>query len=148
MHAPGTNRNQQHAIIALRVVVALIMIVHGIARARLGIVDDFGGFLTSRGFPVGVQIAWAITLFEICGGIVLAWGRWVRALAVVFSLELAAGIVMVHMPEGWFVVGAGRNGMEYSVLLIAVMAAVAYATPAVGRGVDITEPASSPVDAP
>lgn len=28
------------------------------------------------------------------------------------------GIVLVHAPHGWFVVGAGRNGMEYSVLLI------------------------------
>ena len=25
---------------------------------------------------------------------------------------------MVHGPEGWFVVGGGRNGVEFSVLLI------------------------------
>ena len=33
---------------------------------------------------------------------------------------------MVHMPAGWFVVGLGRNGMEYSVLLIACLAMLAY----------------------
>ena len=37
-----------------------------------------------------------------------------------------SGLVF-HFPEGWFVVGAGRNGMEYSVLLIAVLAALAWA---------------------
>jgi putative oxidoreductase len=31
------------------------------------------------------------------------------------------------MPHGWFVVGLGRNGMEYSVLLIVCLLAVAYA---------------------
>ena len=31
---------------------------------------------------------------------------------------LITGIVMVHGREGWFVVGGGRNGVEYSVLLI------------------------------
>ena len=34
---------------------------------------------------------------------------------------------MVHWKEGWFVVGAGRNGMEYSALLIASLLAIAYA---------------------
>jgi putative oxidoreductase len=35
------------------------------------------------------------------------------------------GIILVHAKEGWFVVGAGRNGVEYSVLLIAVFVALA-----------------------
>ena len=40
-------------------------------------------------------------------------------------------------PNGWFVVGAGRNGMEYSVLIVACLAAVFLADRAalrVGRG--------------
>lgn len=36
------------------------------------------------------------------------------------------GIVLVHAPEGWFVVGLGRNGMEYSVLLIVCLLSLAY----------------------
>ena len=32
------------------------------------------------------------------------------------------GIVLVHGPEGWFVVGMGRNGVEFSVLLLAALA--------------------------
>ena len=33
---------------------------------------------------------------------------------------------MVHAKAGWFVVGAGRNGMEYSVLLIVCLLALAW----------------------
>lgn len=36
---------------------------------------------------------------------------------------------MMGQGEGWFVVGAGRNGMEYSVLLIMVLIAVACTAP-------------------
>lgn len=115
------------ALSGIRVVVALLLITHGIARLALGIVDDFGVFLSSVGFPLGPLLAWTITVVEIVGGALLAAGRWVRPLALYFAAQLSLGIVLVHAREGWFVVGAGRNGMEYSVLLIAVLIALAIA---------------------
>ena len=78
---------------------------------------------------MGFALAWALTVYEIGGGLLLLVGRWVRLLASVFVLELLGGVVLVHWTEGWFVVGAGRNGMEYSVLLIVALCAVAYAAP-------------------
>ncbi len=36
----------------------------------------------------------------------------------------------MHAKEGWFVVGVGRNGSEYSVLLIAALLAVIISTSA------------------
>ena len=116
------------ALVALRVAVALLLGVHGVARVGLGIVDDFGGFLDGVGFPLSVALAWVITAVEIGGSALLVAGRWVRPVAVALAAELAVGVALVHAPEGWFVVGAGRNGMEYSVLLIAVLLAVAYAS--------------------
>lgn len=35
-----------------------------------------------------------------------------------FSAIDLVGIWLVHLPTGWFVLGLGRNGAEYSVLLI------------------------------
>ncbi len=64
---------------------------------------------------------------ELGGTIVLAAGRLVRPLALYFAAELLLGILLVHASEGWFVVGGGRNGVEYSVLLIAVLLALAWA---------------------
>lgn len=116
-------------MLLVRVTVAVLFMVHGIARISLGIVDDFGGFLESRGLPYGLVIAWAITVFEIVGGLLLLLGIARRALALIFAVELIVGIVMVHWTSGWFVVGAGRNGIEYSVLLIACLTAIALEKP-------------------
>lgn len=117
---------QRTALVFLRVVVAVLMIIHGIARIQLDIVDDFGGFLTANGFPIGFYAAWAITIFEIVGGLVLASGFYTVIIACIFIIELFFGIALVHAKDGWFVVGAGRNGMEYSVLLIAALFVIAY----------------------
>ena len=112
-------------ILLLRTMVALLLIIHGIARIWLGIVDDFGGFLTANHFPLGTVIAWILTVGEIAGGALLLLGYVVVPLCGWFALELLMGIILVHFPEGWFVVGAGRNGMEYSVLLITALAVIA-----------------------
>ena len=120
--------NQQRlklALAFLRIVVAALLFVHGVARIYLGIVDDFGGFLTLNHFPLGFYLAWAITIFEIVGSVLLAIGFYVAPIAVVFVVHLLCGIFLVHWKEGWFVVGAGRNGMEYSVLLIAAFVTLA-----------------------
>jgi putative oxidoreductase len=36
------------------------------------------------------------------------------------------GIILVHFKEGWFVVGGGRNGVEYNFLLIVVLMTIMY----------------------
>jgi putative oxidoreductase len=106
------------ALTLLRAGTALMMIIHGVARAWLGIVDDFGVVLNTWGFPAGFALAWTITLVEIIGGALLAAGLFVLPLAAWFMFQLLMGIYLIHGRVGWFVVGAGRNGMEYSALLI------------------------------
>ena len=109
----------------LRVAVASVFLIHGIARIANGTVGGFGQFLGGWGFPAGVAIAWAITIVEIAGGAALAAGYGVVWLAAWFIAQIASGIVMVHASSGWFVVGAGRNGVEYSVLIVACLLATA-----------------------
>lgn len=119
------------ALTLLRIGTAAMLIVHGVARARLGIVDDFGLALDRWGFPAGFYLAWAITLVEILGGLAMAAGYFVRPLAAWFAFQLVMGIYLIHGREGWFVVGAGRNGMELSILLILCLAVVTMTTSAV-----------------
>ena len=106
------------AIKIFRISVALLLVAHGVARTSLGTVADFGGFLESKGFPAGVAIAWILTIVEIAGGLALAAGFLVKWLCLWFIVELLMGIILVHSQNGWFVVGASLNGVEYSVLLI------------------------------
>lgn len=39
---------------------------------------------------------------------------------------LVMGIILVHFKEGWFVVGGGRNGVEYNLLLIVVFVHIMF----------------------
>jgi putative oxidoreductase len=110
----------------LRVGVATLLFVHGIFRLVAGGVVPFGEFLSSQGIPFGFGVAASLTFVEIIGCLLLAVGILPGALSMWFVVELIAGIVLVHAKEGWFVVGGGRNGVEYSVLLILVLTAVAW----------------------
>jgi len=120
-------RRKHLAIVIIRIFLAVTMLIHAIARINAGGVAPFGEFLTISGFPFGSYLAWAITIFEIGGAIVLALGYFVPVIASIFAAQLIMGIILVHAKEGWFVVGLGRNGMEYSVLLIVSFLAIAFA---------------------
>ena len=105
----------------LRLLLAAFIAAHGWARLISGGVVPFGAWLDSQGMPFGLVIAGAITAFEIAGTIAFAAGLGVFPLSLAYSAIYCVGIVMVHLPAGWFVVGLGRNGAEYSVLLIACL---------------------------
>ena len=113
------------ASVLLRATLGLLLTIHGVYRIYDGGVSGFGGFLTSEHVPLGVAVAWLITIIEVVGGPALALGFLVRPLCAWFAVELFAGIVLVHARDGWFVVGGGRNGMEYSVLLIVALVVTA-----------------------
>ncbi|MBK6422432.1 MAG: DoxX family protein [Gemmatimonadetes bacterium] len=118
---------------ALRVLVATQLVIHGSYRTLAGGVVPFGGWLAEQGVPFGPLAAGLLTAIEVLGGLALMSGRLVRPLAAWFALQLLLGIVMVHWPEGWFVVGGGRNGMEYSVVLIGGLGIVGLTAPPAPR---------------
>ena len=112
-------------IVLLRVGVALLLFIHGVTRATTGGIPLFGEWLTSIGFPAGLAWAAAVTTIEIVGTLFLAAGRFVIPIAGYLTFQLLLGIALVHARDGWFVVGGGRNGMEYSVLLILCLVVIA-----------------------
>lgn len=76
-----------------------------------------------------MALAIGITGLEIVGPVLLVLGRWVPPLCLVLAGLYAMGIALVHAQAGWFVVGLGRNGSEYSVLLIVCLLALALQHP-------------------
>lgn len=111
-------------MVVVRIAVACLLFVHGSTRLLKGEVPGFAGFLQSQGLP-GV-LAVGITALEWLGPVCLILGRFVRYVAPLHMLVLISGIVMVHRQNGWFVVGGGTGGMEYSVLLVCCLAAVTW----------------------
>jgi len=112
------------AWLALRLLLAGIIAAHGWARWLAGGVPPFGTFLEAQGFPQGFVFAAGVTALEIAGSLLLALGRFVAPLCALYAIVYAIGIALVHAKAGWFVVGLGRNGAEFSVLLIACLLCV------------------------
>jgi putative oxidoreductase len=110
----------------VRFAVAVLLGIHGAHRAVTGSYLLFGQYLAAKGFPAGTALAAAITIGELVGAAALLLNRGVFWACAGHALVLVGGIVMVHAPAGWFVVGAGRNGVEFSVLLLACLAAIAW----------------------
>ena len=109
---------------ALRLTLAVLIAVHGWTRFLGGGVETFGHWLDSQGLPFGFAIAAGVTGIEIIGTVLLVARRFVFPLTLVYASIYIAGIILVHAPEGWFVVGKGRNGVEFSVLLVVALLCV------------------------
>lgn len=109
---------KNYSVIILRTTLGLIMLSHGVVRIFYSSVNDFGAFLSSKGFLFGINIAWTITLLDILMGISLILGYFIKCISIWFSFVLLMGIILVHFQNGWFVVGHGQGGIEYSSLLI------------------------------
>lgn len=113
----------------VRVATAVLIFIHGAFRASHWnpYVTGFGEWLSSIGFPQGFYWAAAVTIYELIAPLFILARRFVTLACLGHIVIVALGAVLVHYPDGWFVVGAGRNGMEYSVLLLACLFATAWA---------------------
>ena len=122
-------KREQLAEALLRNSLAVLIFIHGAHRLYHGGVTPFGGFLDSQGFPFGLALAWGITIYELVGPVLLAARRLVMPIALISAVQYSTGIWLVHWQHGWFVVGSGRNGMEFSVLLILSLVVLALWQP-------------------
>lgn len=112
----------------LRVTLAVVLLTHSIPGIFNNGINDFGNlYLNEQGFaPFGLYIAWAIKLSHIICAVLFLIDRFIKPAAVVTIFILISGIIMVHAMDGWYVVGPGRNGVEYNVALIAMLLTVMF----------------------
>jgi putative oxidoreductase len=110
----------------LRFAVAFILIMHSVPGMFNNGIHEFGTlYLNTVGFaPYGVLLAWLIKLSHVVAAVLLLLNKYVKIASIVTIFVLVMGIIMVHYPEGWFVVGGGRNGVEFNFLLIFVLLAI------------------------
>ncbi len=103
----------------LRIVLGLIFVAHGGIKLFGGVggtVEFFG----SLGIPLPLLAGWVITLLEFVGGMFLIVGLFVVPTAVLLAVHMLVGIILVHIPNGFFVLGPNAaGGYEFNLLLIA-----------------------------
>jgi putative oxidoreductase len=115
--------NPFNSTFLLRLAVAIILLMHSIPGMFNNGVNDFGNlYLNQIGFaPLGLPLAWAIKLSHVVCAFCFLFEKYLKWAAIVTIVVLVMGIVLVHFKEGWFVVGGGRNGVEFNFLLIVVI---------------------------
>ena len=125
-----TPKNSKIGYAILRVSIAIILLSHSVFGMFDGGINDFGNFYLNKiGFaPYGVAIAWIIKLSHVVCAVILIINKYIRLACFATISVLIMGIIMVHFKEGWFVVGGGRNGMEYNFVLICVLTAIMFLT--------------------
>jgi uncharacterized membrane protein YphA (DoxX/SURF4 family) len=109
----------------VRIAAALILVIHPIGGLRdpAGL-HGLGQYLSSLGFPFGVPLIWTVMVVQIACCVALLARRLVVPACLGHICVLATGVRLFHAPY-WFVVGPtnvvgpGKEGMEYSTLLMA-----------------------------
>ncbi|MEW1825940.1 DoxX family membrane protein [Streptomyces sp. NPDC088196] len=128
-------------LLLVRLVVGLIMIMHGLNHWRGGgRIEGTARWFTGLGLKQGVLQAWMSVLTEVAAGVLLILGLLTPlACAAVISVMLVAGL-LAHRPNGFFVF---KDGYEYVLTLAVVALALAVLGP--GRwsvdhaaGIDLT----------
>ena len=122
------NLNRMTNTFILRITLAIVLIMHSVPGIFNNGINDFGNlYLNQVGFaPVGLYLAWLIKLSHIAAAIALILDKYVKFAAIGTIIILVVGIFMVHLPDGWYVVGGGRNGVEFNVVLIAIFLSLIF----------------------
>ncbi len=115
-------------LIFLRIALILVMLTHSLSGMFDGSINGFGTqYLDKVGFaPIGLPLAWFIKLSHIVCALSLALDKYTKIMSWITIFILVMGIFMVHLPNGWFVVGGGTNGIEYNVVLILAFLTIIY----------------------
>ena len=91
------NRLAQFAPLVVRVIVGVIMSVHGWQKL-MGGPANFAVGLAQQGVPLPGLMAWVVTLVELVGGILLIVGLFSRLAALLLTIEFIVIILTVKIP--------------------------------------------------
>lgn len=128
------------ALLPIRLMVGFGFAAHGYAKLARG-PNSFAAILAALGVPVPLPTAWATSLLEFAGGVLLMLGVFVLPLVVPLVVVMLVAMISVHFPYGFSSVrlkeitpgGAvfGPVGYEVNLLYIAGLLGLALggATP-------------------
>lgn len=113
------DRYTPQALSVLRIVTALLFLVHGSSK-----ILSFP--LSSASGPEPWTLLWVAGMMELIGGLLLLVGLFSRPTALLLSGEMAVAYWMVHAPQGPFPI---LNGGEAAVLFCFNFLYIAFAGP-------------------
>ena len=109
--------NPELGLAILRIVLGVIFIAHG--WPKIGNIEGTVGFLESLSVPLPVVMAWLLAGLEFGGGLLLIAGFLVTPVSVLLTVQMLAGIILVHASNGFYVIDRGTGGIEFNLIVAA-----------------------------
>ncbi len=110
-------RREEDVWLVLRCLLAALVSVHGWYRFF-----DHGVLPFARGMDqeifLGYYLVFILQGMEMFGSILLARGRFVTVMSLIFAVIYSCSIYFYHSHFGWFQNGGKQDGAEYAVALI------------------------------
>jgi putative oxidoreductase len=106
----------------LRVIVGIILFMHGWLKVSTFGLAGVSGLMAKQGLEPAVAFAAAAMFLETIGAICIIIGLFTRVFAAALAIELLIALLSVHLKAGFF---ANNGGYEFVLLLGIVMFAIA-----------------------
>lgn len=121
------------ALLIIRLALGVVFFVHG-AQKMLGWFGGYGfsgtmGFFTQQ-LHIPAALAFLVIIAEFPGCFALIIGLLSRVVAFGLACDMLGAILMVHLPNGFFMNWSGKQageGIEYFLLVIAMCIALVIA---------------------
>lgn len=106
----------------LRVTLAILILLHGIAKVLNG-VGSISGLLAKFGLPP--VLAYLVYVGEVIGPLLVLFGIWARLGALLIAANMVVAVLLVHMPELTMLTKNGGWALELQAMFLVSALAVA-----------------------
>ncbi len=116
---------QAWGITALRSIVGLVFLVHGLQKIFAAGMAGVAGYMGQIGLPWPMASAVLVTAVEVICGLALIGGLLTRWVTIPLAIEMLVAGAVVHWQAGFFL----PNGYEFALTLLVACAALSLLGP-------------------
>lgn len=106
----------------LRVVLALLILFHGVSKV-IGGIGPITGLVTKVGLPP--SLGYLVFVGEVIAPLLMLFGVWTRLAALVVAINMTVAITLVHVPQIFTLNKTGGWALELQGMYLATALAIA-----------------------
>ena len=119
----------RYGLAILRVVLGIVMLVHGWSKLSGGVGNVAGFFGGMLEIPAPGLMAWVVTIVELVGGILLMVGFLTQIVGILIALDLLGAILFAYLLRGSPFIENGAITWEKEAVFAAAALCIALAGP-------------------
>ncbi|MEO7008257.1 MAG: DoxX family protein [Caldimonas sp.] len=121
--AAGSAISDDVGKLILRLVLGLLILLHGVAKITGG-VGSIGGMLTQAGLPA--SLSYLVYVGEVLAPILLIAGAWSRLAGLVVAANMVVAVLLVHVDHFYSLGSSGGWVLELQAMFLFTGLAIAF----------------------